>query len=86
MNDNTRFNLVLFFIGLIFVIWIALLIAPVCNQGLIKIISEFSQLLENPFEIVWCDNSIKIISLFLILYAFIIVYFVYSKKNYRHRI
>ena len=41
MNDTTRFNLVLFFIGLIFVIWIALLIAPVCNQGLIKIISEF---------------------------------------------
>ena len=86
MKYNKKNNYGIYIFGIIPVIWIALLIAPVCNQGLIKIISEFSRLLENPFEIVWCDNSIKIISLFLILYAFIIVYFVYSKKNYRHRI
>ena len=86
MNDNKRFNLILFFIGLIFVIWFALLIAPISNQGLFEIISEFSETLEHPFKIVWCDNSIKIIALFLIVYAFVVVYFVYSKKNYRRRV
>lgn len=86
MNNNTRFNLIIFLIGLVLVIWAALLIAPTSDKGIIDIIGDLSTSFEHPFKIVWCKNSIKTIFLFLIVYAFIIFYFIYSKKNYRHRI
>ena len=86
MNNNTKFNLIIFLIGLVLVIWVALLIAPISDKGIIDIIGDLSTPFEHPFKIVWCKNSIKTIFLFLIVYAFIIFYFIYSKKNYRHRI
>ena len=86
MNDNAKYNFILFFVGLIFVVWFALLVAPISNQGFIKIIGGISEVLKNPFSIVWCSNSFKIIALFLFIYIFCILYFFSVQKNYRRRI
>ena len=75
MQDNKKKQLFLFyFIGLFFVLWFALLIAPISNE----VIGE-------PFKISWCENSIKIILLFAFIYSVAIFMYLSSEKNYRRR-
>ena len=82
MQDN-RVPYWLYALGLIPVIWFALLIAPYSSQGLGKIISEFSNI--NYFKITWTENSLKTIFLFCLIYSFIIIIYISTKKNYRRR-
>ena len=72
-------------LGLIPTIWIALIIAPSFNGGLPQIIKDFSGLMENPFNIRWCDASIKVIILFVVIYIMSISIYLSTKKNYRKR-
>ena len=76
---------ILFIIGLIPVIWIALLIAPSISGGLPTIIKNFPKTMENPFSITWCSSSIKTIFIFLIAYVLGIGIYLSTKKNYRRR-
>jgi len=82
MQDN-KVPYWLYALGLIPVIWFALLIAPYSSQGLGKIISEFSNI--NYFKIMWTENSLKTIFLFCLIYSFIIIIYISTKKNYRRR-
>ncbi len=82
MQDN-KVPYWLYALGLIPVIWFALLIAPYSSQGLGKIISEFSNI--NYFKITWTENSLKTIFLFCLIYSFIIIIYISTKKNYRRR-
>ena len=74
-----------YIIGLIPVIWIALLIAPSFEGGLMKIIKDFPDIMDNPFFIKWSNNSIKVVIIFLIIYAIGIAIYISTKKNYRSR-
>ena len=76
---------ILFIIGLIPVIWIALLIAPSINGGLPTIIKDFPKTMENPFSIVLCSNSIKTILIFVVAYILGIGVYLSTKRNYRKR-
>ena len=55
-------------IGLIPTIWVAILIAPSVNGGLPQIIKDFPQLIESPFNLSWCDDSLKVILIFILGY------------------
>ena len=59
-----KFNKYIFLLGLILVIWISMLIAPSLDGGLKQIIKDFSNIMENPFSISWCSNSLKTIIIF----------------------
>ena len=86
MQDNKKKQLFLFyFIGLFFVLWFALLIAPISNEGLANIIIKFPEVIDEPFKISWCENSIKIILLFAFIYSVAIFMYLSSEKNYRRR-
>ena len=76
---------ILFIIGLIPVIWIALLIAPSVSGGLPTIIKDFPKTMENPFSIVLCSNSIKTILIFIVAYILGIGIYLSTKRNYRKR-
>ena len=76
---------ILFIIGLIPVIWIALLIAPSISGGLPTIIKDFPKTMENPFSIVLCSNSIKTILIFIVAYILGIGIYLSTKRNYRKR-
>lgn len=76
---------ILFIIGLIPVIWIALLIAPSISGGLPTIIKDFPKAMENPFSIVLCSNSIKTILIFIVAYILGIGIYLSTKRNYRKR-
>ena len=43
----------IFILGIIPVLYIALLVAPITNGGLSNIIKNFSSVMEQPFNITW---------------------------------
>lgn len=84
MRQNEQLqNKVLYFLGIIPTIWLALIIAPNLNNGLMSIITGFTESMNNPLNISWCENSIKSILIFLLIYIMIIVVYESTKKNYR---
>ena len=80
-----KFYKYIFLLGLIPVIWISMLIAPSLDGGLKQIIKDFSNIMENPFSISWCSNSLKTIIIFSIIYLIGILIYKSTKKNYRKR-
>lgn len=75
----------MYILGIIPVIWIAILIAPYIDEGLIGVINNFSEITNNLFNLVWCENSIKTILIFVCIYIFAISIYETTKKNYRRR-
>lgn len=86
MNDRNNQDQIFLILGSICVIWFSLLIAPLIDGGLVNIIMEFPEKMNNPFNISWCDNSLKTTIIFLCLYFLGISIYITSKKNYRRRI
>ena len=86
MRQNEQLqNKVLYFLGIIPTIWLALIIAPNLNNGLMSIITGFTESMNNPLNISWCENSIKSILIFLLVYICGIALYDTSRKNYRRR-
>ena len=81
MKDNQ--NKIIFALGVIPVIWFSLLVAPIENGGLMNIISRLPEALNNPLNIVWCENSLKTIFIFWLVYVIAIGVYYSTKKNYR---
>ena len=82
MKEESNYT-IFFIIGFIPVIWLSLLIAPYYNDGLFKILEEISKQIESPFNIVWCDNSIKSALVCCFFYAMGIIVYMLTKRNYR---
>ena len=85
MTDNNKTNTVLYIIGIIPVIWLALLIAPYIDGGLIEIVKEFSNAIYNPLRITFCEESIKVVLFSLLIYFMGISIYESTKKNYRRK-
>lgn len=83
MQDNFSKNIMLYFALLVPVIWLALRIAPFIDKGLYAFILEFPEAMEYPFNIIWCDQSLKSILILIIIYIMGIGIFYATKKNYR---
>lgn len=81
-DDNSKY---LYVIGLISVIWLAILIAPSLNGGLPQIIKDFPKVMENPFSFNFCDKTIVTLVVFIIAYILGIGIYISTKKNYRRR-
>ena len=86
MNQDVKNQkIIISFIGIIPVIWCALLIAPYIDKGLLGIIKNFNSAVSNPFDITICNNSFKTIVFFLLIYLFSIILYFSTRKNYRWR-
>lgn len=85
MNEDDRQTyLIMYLLGSLPVIWIALLLAPYILQGgLFEHLAEMSDALNNPLNIQWTEDSLKTILLFLCIYAVGIGIYYSTKKNYR---
>lgn len=75
------------FLGLLIIptIWFAVLIAPYMDQGLIHALTYLSEALNHPFQFQWCDNSLKTIGIFLVIYVLGIGIYLSNEKNYRQK-
>ncbi len=86
MRENEKIeNRVIYAVCIIPTIWLALIVAPNLNNGLVEIINGLAVSINNPLNINWCENSIKSILIFLLIYILIIAIYESSRKNYRRR-
>lgn len=81
----SKTNLILYACGIIPVIWLGLLIAPYIQGGLVEIVKNFSTAINNPFNIVICEDSLKTVLVLLLVYALGIGIYISNDKNYRRR-
>lgn len=72
-------------IGIVPVIWLALLFAPYVNGGLPNIIENLGVILEDPYHIEFCKDSVKTVLILLMCYLFAIGIYFSSQRNYRRR-
>ena len=73
----------LYLLGIIPAVWLGLLIAPAVDGGLMEIITQFPVMMENPFHIQWCEDSLATVLVFILAYAMGIGIYLSTKRNYR---
>ena len=81
----SKANLILYVCGLVPVTWIALLVAPSMKGGLPGLFANFGTAFNNPFHIVWCEDSIRTVLIFILLYGLAIGIYLSTDRNYRRR-
>lgn len=83
-NDRTTdYILIGFFI--IPVIWLAVLIAPYMDKGLIGALPYLSNAINHPFSFHWCKDTFKTIFTFLLIYVIGIGIYYSTRRNYRRQ-
>ena len=87
MNRNGKTNDIYLFmlIMIVPISWGALLSAPYLDKGMFQFLSSINIMLENPFRIQWCQNTLKTLLIFLLIYFFVCVYFISEIKNTRRK-
>ena len=81
--ESFKKNLIFYVLGIVPVVGLALRIAPFIDVGLYGFILKFPEVMEHPFKITWCGNSLKSILILMILYVMGIGIFCSTRKNYR---
>lgn len=84
MRDNQQNQYIIFALLTLPIIWIALLVAPYMDHGLIQALPSLGEALNNPFSLHWCTHSIKTIILFIIIYFIGSSIYLSTARNYRH--
>ena len=84
-QDDRQSAIILSVIGIIPVVWLALLIAPSVGGGLPEILSKLLTVFNNPFHIEFCEDSLKTVLVLLSCYGFGIGIYFSTRKNYRRR-
>lgn len=85
MRKDNHDELVLFILGFLPIIWLGLITAPYINEGLWNALPHISIAMSSPFSIVWCDDSFRTVSLFIVIYVCGIGIYFSNKRNYRHQ-
>ena len=84
-NKTSTENIVLYIFGLVLVIWFALLIAPAFADGLAGLVTGLPQAINNPFKITLCENSLKTVLIFVLIYGVALGVYLSDEKIYRRR-
>jgi len=71
-------------IGAVFVLWLAVLIAPYAEGGLPGILLNMNEITAHPFRLEFCADTGKAVGIFLGGYALMLLYIFGSQKNFRH--
>ena len=78
-------NIILYLCGVIPVIWMGLLIAPCMGNGMAGLIQDFSSVMEHPFHIRLCGDSLRTVLILLLAYGLAIGIYLANDRNYRRR-
>ena len=82
-NSNKETGVILAFCGVIPVVWAALIAAPFVSSGLVGLIQGFTAGMKAPFSITLCNDSLKTILIFLIIYGLGLGVYYSTRRNYR---
>ena len=86
MKDHKQDEYIFLGLLVIPVIWFAILIAPYSNGGLIYALPYISEAIDHPFSFSWCDNTSRMIFIFILIYAIGIMVYLSTMKNYRRTV
>ena len=78
-------NVILYLCGIIPVVWLGLLIAPCLKDGLPGLVQQFGSVMQNPFQIQLCEDSVKTVLTLLLVYGIAIGVYLSTEHNYRRR-
>ena len=78
-------NILLYCLGTIPVVWLALRIAPFMEEGLPGLIQNFGAAMSRPFHITLCEDSLKTVLILLLCYGLAIGMYLSTQRNYRRR-
>ena len=84
-QDDKQAAIILSVIGIIPVVWLALLIAPSVGGGLPEILPKLMTVFNNPFHIEFCEDSLKTVLVLLLCYGLGIGIYFSTRRNYRRR-
>ena len=80
-RENNPIILCLF--GILPVAWLGLLIAPAAHGGLPEIVARFPAVMNDPFHIELCGDSLKTVIVLLCAYGLTVGVILSSRRNYR---
>ena len=80
-RENNPLILCLF--GILPVVWLGLLIAPAAHGGLPEIVARFPAVMNDPFHIEFCGDSLKTVLILLCAYGLAVGVILSSRRNYR---
>lgn len=85
-RDNDRQSaIILSIIGIVPVVWVALLIAPSVSGGLPEILPKLATVFNEPFQIELCEDSLRTVLVLLLTYGMGIGIYFSTRRNYRRR-
>ena len=70
-NDNRKAEIIAFAVFVAPLIYMGLKIAPYMSNGLISILNGFSKIFAQPFKITLCEDSLKAVLVFLLIFVLI---------------
>ena len=82
-TEDRKTNIIFVALGVIPVVWAALMVAPFLSEGLAGMIEGFTTGMTNPTKLTWCADSLKAILIFLVIYGLGIGVYFSTKHNYR---
>lgn len=86
MKDrHTKQTLLLCIFGILPVTWLGLLAAPSLQRGLPGLLADFSTIMDHPFHIELCKDSLRTVLIFILTYCITIGIFLSDERNYRRR-
>jgi len=81
----SKSRLILYACGVIPAVWLALLLAPYMDDGLLGMVRYGGAALNDPFHIVLCEDSLKTVLIFILCYGLGIGVYLSTDRNYRRR-
>lgn len=82
-NEDKLTEYILAGLGVIPVVWAALMVAPFLSEGLAGIVEGFTSGMRNPVKVTWCADSLKAICIFLVIYGMSLGVYYSTRRNYR---
>ena len=70
-------------LGILPVVWFALLTAPYLSGGMMEVIQGVPEAMNHPFSISICKDSVKTVLLFLLAYGMVLGIYVSTRRKYR---
>ena len=83
MKNDKNTPLILCLFGILPVVWLGLLIAPAAHGGLPEIVARFPAVMNDPFHIELCEDSLKTVLILLCAYGLAVGVILSSRRNYR---
>ena len=84
-DERDNGSILLWGLGLLAVIWLAVLLAPCMGGGLPEMLPKLTEAMKHPFRISWCEATVPCVCMLSLTYGLVVITYHYSKPNYRRR-